>query len=65
MIENRFFSIFILPLFGLGANNIHIVRGQILLVSPLFEFRFPCSFAINRDQYLRKDIRKEINCTAR
>jgi len=49
MIENGFFSIFILPFLGLGANNIHIVRGQILLVGPLFEFRFPCSLALDRD----------------
>jgi hypothetical protein len=65
MIENGFFSIFILPFLGLGANNIHIVRGQILLVGPLFEFRFPCSFALDRDQYICEGIRKEKNCTAR
>jgi hypothetical protein len=47
MIKNRFFSIFILPFFHLGANNIHVVRRQILLVGPLFEFRFPRSFAID------------------
>ena len=65
MIENSFFSIFILPFFLLGANKIHIARRQILLVGPLFEFRFPCSFAIYRDQYLYKNIRKQVNCTAR
>jgi hypothetical protein len=65
MIEDSFFSIFILPFLLLGSNEIHIARRQILLVGPLFEFRFPCSFAIDRYQNLYKDIREQVNFTAR
>lgn len=59
MIENCFLSIVILPFFGLGAHNTHIIRGQVLLVGPLFELRFPCSFAIEQDQFLCRDARKK------